>query len=210
MKTLITIWCHREVSDTVWRHMTYWVAHSSDILFVCPNNSVLDTTWPVLAMEPSKHNGVEINRKFRRMLEFWLKMAYDRFLFFEYDAICFAPDIPVLDPCKLYGNLFTSDQKAFQGHYFLHPPIMVHRPTLSRLVDFARTVHDETDRFWDRLLGYYCEFGKIPFGGYEGLGFARNTIEQKDIPEAVAARKAGAVFFHGIKSNSVLNALVAV
>lgn len=210
LKTLLTVMCHREVQATVDRHMPYWLAHKVDLIFLCPNNSVIETTYPVLAMERSSHSGTHINRKFRRMLEFWLTMDYERFLFFEYDALLLSngTEILSLDRGKLHGNLFTSDQKEFKGHYFLHPPILVYRPVLEKLVAFAKTVPDETDRYWDRWLGYVCEYGNIPFTGYGPLGFARNTINPEDIPAAVEARRNGSIFFHGVKSDSVLQALL--
>ena len=187
--------------------MPFWLAHKCDLIFLCPFNSVIETQYPVIAMEPSMHNGTAINRKFRRMLEFWLTMAYDRFFFFEYDALCLSPELPEISNNRVYGNLFTSDQKEFQGHYFLHPPIAMQRPALEHLVSYARTVPDETDRFWDRLLGYYVEYGKIPFSGWGDIGFARNTIEPQDIPSAVSARKNGAIMYHGVKGEAVLRAL---
>lgn len=209
VKTLLTIWAHKEVQATVNRHMHLWEQHlNTDIVFICPTNSVIWTPYPVLAMEVSKHNGVEINRKFRKMLEFWLLCHHDRFMFCEYDAFCVSQDLPDLDAGKLYGNLFNSTEPQFKGHYYLHPPIVVCRPVLEDLVRFARTVPDETDRFWDRLLGYYCEYGKIPFSGYGERGFARNTIDPCEVPAAVDARRNGALMFHGVKSEAALRAIV--
>ena len=210
MKTILTVWAHREVQATVNRHLPYWPARQGDLIFLCPVDSVIETTYPVLAMERSMHHGTEINRKFRRMLEFWLTMDYERFVFMEYDALCLSPEFPELDPGKLYGNLFKSDQREFKGHFFLHPPITVCRPVLEKLVAFAKTVPDETDAYWDRYLGYVCEFGKIPFDGYWGLGYAQNTIQPEHIPAAVEARRNGAVMYHGVKSGAVLKAITSV
>jgi hypothetical protein len=204
--TLIIIMGHAEIQATFDRHLPLWEKHGCPLLVVCPVDSILSTKWPVLAMEKSSHNGPHINRKFRRILEFCQTMRYDRFVFMEYDALCIGC-IPTPGG-HITGNLFTSDQKEFQGHYFLHPPICFDQKALEPLVKFAKTVPDETDGFWDRYLGYLCEYGKVPFVGYEWLGFARNTIEPHMIPDAVAARKAGAVFFHGVKTEAVLNALL--
>lgn len=208
MSTLITIMAHAEAQDTFNRHLPYWHNHGCDILVMCPQDSVVKTLHTVVAIGTKSHHGSGANRRFRNLIRLLSKTEYDRFVIFEYDALCFGSQIPEFDNDSLWSNLFTDESNSFEGHHFLHPPLMASKAVITAFSEALEALPDNAERnFWDRAAGLACERSNIPMRGYGARGFSKNTIEPHDIPAAVAARKAGASLFHGIKSLEVLRLL---
>jgi hypothetical protein len=208
MKTLLTVMAHAEAQDTFDRHRMYWERHGFQVVVMCPIDSVVRTNHPLITIGRKSHHDAEANRRFKALLADLSKTSYDRFVIHEYDSLCFQDMHPQFNPDGVWSNLFTDDDPKWQGHHFLHPPLVMSREILTRVVETSRSVPDGVEHgFWDRMLGFICERGSIPMHGYGERGFSKNTILPSDIPAAVAARKAGAIMFHGVKSIEVLKAL---
>lgn len=210
--TLTVIMTHSKVQDTFDRHLPHWlrVSPREDILVAMPSGDTMHTDLMVTICGANQHNGPEVNRKVKQLFRFMEKFERGRFVFHEYDSLILAPEIPNLDDSMLWGNRFVNNgEKRFKGSQYFHPPITMSKAVLAYLNKVLDGIPDEAELgFWDRLIGYACDVGQLAASGYEQLGFARNTVEPRMIPEAVAARKAGAVFFHGVKSEAALNAIL--
>lgn len=211
MNTLIVIMAHSGAQATFDRHSPIWAKHDTDdILVFCPQDAVVKTEWPVLAIGSASHHDAMANSRFRRMLCYLETTRYQEFFVMEYDAICFDREVPGSFCGQINANLWqNTEPHRFKGSTYLHPPLAFSRDIMERINNAALTVPDaESEGFWDRQLGLWCDIAKITPAGWQERGFSRNTIEVGDIPAAVAARKAGATMFHGVKTEAVLKALV--
>jgi hypothetical protein len=208
--TLLIIMAHKEGQATFDRHCVHWAYHRAEILVFCPRNSIVQTSWPVLAIGTASHHDAMANWRFRQLFEVLERTIYDNFFLLEYDAICFHPELPLSYCGQINANLWQNTEPLrFKGSTYLHPPLAFSKDILKRINKAARTVPDsESEGFWDRQLGLWCDIAKVPPAGWNERGFSRNTIQDSDIPSAVTARKAGAFLFHGIKTLNVLNALM--
>lgn len=216
MKTLLTVMAHADAQHIFDRHFQYWNTGDHHVMVMCPQDSMVRSFVPVLGIGTKCHHGPASIARFRRLLHFLCETDYDWFIIHEYDSIELPTRNGVLhyaDPDKhwhrIYSNLFTADQPQFKGHHFLHPPLSMSKGVLKRIAQEGCHVGDDAEQsFWDRWLGLVCEQAGVEMKGYDDNGFSRNTIEQHDIPAAVAARRAGATMFHGVKSGEVLRQLV--
>lgn len=210
MSTLIFVKGHREIQPTFDRHLPYWQKLGFDIITISPEDRKLHgrgTT--VIPIGLSSHHSPWNNIRMKECIRIFLSLkAYHRTMICEYDALCLQEKLPILNPEGVWGHLFTSDQPEFMGHHYLHPPIIMSRDVAGRVLEEWDKHFDGLERcFWDRALGYVCERASIPMFGYGERGYAQNTIEPHHLEAAVAARKAGAIMFHGVKTPQVLNAL---
>lgn len=211
MKTLTVIMAHREAQGAFDRHLNFWKSHGTDLLVMCPQDSVVETNLQVLCLGKKGHHSAMANWRFKTLLQYLTKVSYEWFFLNEYDSLCLTPALPPCPTESISSNLFTANQPEFRGHHFLHPPLQFSQSVLGRIVTALNKLPDYSENgFWDRLLGYACELGKVPMAAYNNLGFSRNTIEPGDIQAAVQARKNGAVLYHGVKTEPVLRALRAV
>ena len=201
------VMAHAEAQPVFDRHLRFWEQEGT-LWAMCPQDTVIRTPYPVMALGVRGHHNPASIHRFKQMVRVALQMDFDWYAIEEYDSFCLAKEIPKQDGVIL-SNLFTANQPEFKGHYFLHPPLVCSRPVLSKIDDAMGRIGDDAEgSFWDRFLGYACERFNIEMRGYEKKGFSRNTIEPYDIPAAVAARKAGVVCFHGVKSEAALNAIL--
>jgi hypothetical protein len=204
------IMAHAGAQHIVDRHMPIWLAEpDTDVVLTAPRDSMVQSQWPVVAIGYASHHSPLAIQRFREILRFMSRMRYENYRLHEYDSLCIGPPtVAAYD--SLYSNLFFADQPQFKGHSFTHPPLTMGAVTIQRLVEAFDRVGDDVEKcFWDRAVGYLCEENNIPLKGYDARGFSRNTIEQGDIAAAVSAARAGAVMFHGVKSDAVLKAIRA-
>lgn len=210
ISTCHVVMAHAEVQATFDRHLVHWAKHGGLLMAMCPQDSVVRTHLPVLAVGTKGHHNPAAIYRFRQMLAFLVELDYEQYLIQEYDSVILQDITPEIRMDAIYSNLFTANQPEFKGHFFLHPPLMFGRDILFAVCDAMDLLPDDSEGcFWDRVLGYACESSGIAMNGWMSSGFSKNTIEQSDIPAAVAARKAGATMFHGVKSEAVLKALLS-
>jgi len=221
--TLIVVMAHKEAQETFDRHLPYWEAHGSPIVVWCPSTALVKTSHEQLGFGTPSHHDAEANRRFKAMCRMCLsKTEYDRFVIFEYDAICVRKDFPWgTDPLEIRGSWFHDKYKTcggtgWRGHWFCHPPFLIHRPAMEKIVSRQETFPDDIEAGnWDRMFGTAAE--------EEGLGmynlrstvppvaYTANSFEHGYYHEALAYAKSGAYMFHGIKTpyqlDSILNAM---
>lgn len=210
MNKLIVIMGHGKAQSVFDRHVPLWCENDSPTLVFCPGDDVVKTHWPVLSIGTSSHHDENANRRFKRLLQFMEKLSFDEFVIFEYDSFCLSNSIPE-SPCgKISGNYWkNNDPDRFKGSHWLHMPLAFSKDILERINKAAQGIPDSAEEgFMDRWLGLVCDVAGIQPAGWGKDGFSRNTIEPWDIPEAVAARKAGAFLFHGVKTEAALKAIL--
>jgi hypothetical protein len=209
--TLIIVMAHREAEPVCRRHLPYWKAHQHDLIFFCPNDSMLNLGFPCWGYGHASHHDTMANQRFLGLLGLLRNTIYKQFVIYEYDALSTKPDISrFCDVDLLYGNIFRDDRphRGFIGTTFIHPPLIFGRKVLTRLLHKPPDPSCEQG-FWDRMLGLMVERQKINTFNFldHNLGFARNTIEPHDLSDAHKAAKAGCQFFHGVKSEAALKAI---
>ena len=216
MKTLTCIQAHHGVEEICRRHLCYWSAHA-DVIFFCPWNSCLTGDWkePIILGLPgdlSSHHGTAATRRLRTLFKVLSAITnYDYYVVAEYDGIYLGE--PSVRNGELGGSLFldyTADSK-FVGHHFPHCPWTMDGWVLKRLLAGLNKLPDDAeDGMADRLIGLACEREGIPFHDFLAAheGYSQNTIEPKHEAELVAAVKAGAKMFHGVKSAWVLHTIL--
>lgn len=222
---------HRECQETFDRHLSLWEQHQCDMVVFTPEDATINTRGHFLwAYGPRGHHNAAANRRFKELLKMCARCDYTRFLICEYDALCLTPAIPIFyerthtdgrwlngknwERPYLCGNVFHDDtpDKKFVGRTFVHPPLIITKAGLNLLLPHLNALPDDAEGgFWDRLLGLACERAGIePMDFMEhGLGFARNTIEPDTVGDAHDAAANGAIFFHGVKGPSALEAIQA-
>lgn len=219
-KNLIVVMAHTDAQIVFDRHFGEWRKHPDSDLMVfypekepCMPDERLRNGVKLIGEGRAEHHGPESIRRFRWMLNLiasWKQ--YDRFTVHEYDSMAlwnpgfstFADD--------LGANVYRDDQpgRGFEGTTYLHPPLCLTRACIERVNTVAAGIPDSAERgFWDRWIGLVCEKGEIQTYDFltHGLGFSRNTINDGDIPNAVAAVAAGAVMLHGVKTRNCYEAV---
>jgi hypothetical protein len=219
MRTLITVMAHREAQDTFNRHFPFWWNLGHDMLVACPERQGvalpemrggtgkrLLTTFNVGKAE---HHGVQSILRFRAILEQMSGAGYDRYAFFEYDALCLANDLPPMF-ADVVGNVFTDSntESGFVGGMFVHPPIMFTAPALEWLVKIMETQMSLADEksVWDRWIGLALKKSNLTVGDLiqNGRGYSMNTIPPEKHEELFLAIRNGAVLVHGVKTPECL------
>lgn len=199
-----------EAQATFDRHLPYWRAHGFPLFVACPTDSVVNTGIPMFTIGRRSHHDAMANYRFRKTLEFLATVPSDWFVIHEYDSLCLEPVIPIIlfEHGRIMGNVFQNNDPNFEGSQFIHPPLLMDRETLLKIVSVGQDVPDEAEHgFWDRWLGLVCDRGGIEVCGYGNLGFSRNTIEAVDYSIARARVRDGAVMIHGVKTAKVLQGL---
>lgn len=213
--TLVCIMTHLQSQDLFDRHLGLWEAHCCPLVVFCPADAVVNPRGHhVWAYGTRSHHDAMANRRFKEMLNMLTWTQFDSFWIFEGDALCLAPCLPFADNhlAVLGANCFYDDRpdKPFEGSLFTHPPLYLSRAGLDAVLPHLNALPDEVNGgFWDRAYGLAIErAGITPFDFLKaGKGFARNTVELHDYKAAYEAAAAGAVMFHGIKSEQALRVI---
>lgn len=216
MKTLIAVMAHNE--PAIFNHLLpQWEKHGHPMVIYSPRDSVPQTSHNVWAFGERSHHDSEANRRFKNLLTQLALTEFDRYVIFEYDAVCLSDVLPIFQvksdkPEVLCGNVFRDDRpdRPYRGTTFIHPPLIIPKAIIGYLNASLSTLDDDCEGgFWDRMLGLAVEQRGIPLLNFfdHGLGFSRNTIEQHELGEAIQAVEQGAIFVHGIKRWSTFSAL---
>jgi len=218
-RTLVVIMAHKESQETFDRHLPLWSRHGHEMIVYCPCDSVIDPRGnPMLSFGRKSHHDAMANARFRELIRMLTWTQFGRFVVHEYDSLCVGDSIPhfVLDGTEgplLAGNVFRDvrPDRGFAGTTFIHPPFVFDYGTAKMILNaLDRVSMDLEFGFYDRLLGLVAERADIPLYNFmeNGSGFARNTIEEHDLNDAEAAASGGTVFYHGVKSQAALDAIL--
>lgn len=223
--TLVVIFAHSKARETLLRHWNHYERARSPFCVVQPENV------GVLAPVPPGHgnfigtlqvgrepytNGQNHALTFLATLQLLLDGQthagnWDQLCLTEYDSLFFGP-VPTLVGPGIMTTLAGHLNGDFRGSRFFHAPWVLQRNTAEfvverglRMLKADLSEHGYIDRFLGLLMDLYPEVPHIPSGCY-----SHNTI---DLPELVAeARLAiqnGSWHAHGIKTQSVFDALIA-
>lgn len=136
---------------------------------------------------------------------------YTDFLFTEADSIFVRP-MPILVPIGgIAATLSGHRSEGFRSDNFWHCPWYFTRLALEMFLKRSLIMLKlglNEQGFIDRFLGLYLELYSVPIRNLAGDGtYSRNTINDEHIDEARTAIAGGCWFLHGVKSQSVLDAI---
>lgn len=212
MKTLVCVMAHGGAQAVFNRHLKYWQAHNHPILTFCPSDdTVVGHGTEVVSFGRAGHHDASSLERFKYLLRLLTTRKEDWFALFEYDSICLSPALPDwLYVDGIWGNVHHEPHHSdFLGSRYLHPPLFFGRAGLEKIVATGDKYPQHFERnYWDRWVGLMAELGGVVINSYGNYGFSHNTIEPDYIPGAVEAARYGCLFFHGIKTQGCLDAIV--
>jgi hypothetical protein len=211
---------HKEAQEIFERHFPLWWDLGHELLVVYPKRSRVLIPMPrgkqerqVMQLEVGEpaHSGIESIVRFRTILEQMHGMGFDRYAFFEYDALCFGP-LPEMRG-DVAGNLFRDDSpnRGFIGTCFVHPPLMFTHKGLEMVVNMIRQMKLTDEKsVWDRFLGLCVERIGIPIWNFmdHNQGTSMNTWNDDDLPRLHKEIMKGASMVHGVKSKRAFDVAV--
>jgi hypothetical protein len=212
---LVIVLAHAGAQDCFDRHLPFWRGHGSDILVFCPEDAPVKTSLQTVLIGRAQHAGPTAGERFRKIWEAALNLNYDRYLYFEGDALSLDSRVPAFaqNETGFFGNEFSNNDPRFQGKRFHHPPYFCDRQSLWHYVKARREFPDGFEEgFSDRQISLVCDRAGIPFHGWSAAGFSRNTIEPGGptmMAQAAHAAREGSTMYHGVKHQAVLETLVA-
>lgn len=199
-----------EAKATFLRHLQYWLAEAQGIkenmTVWFPKNSwfhVEGISYQTVAGKG--HHELDSIIRFRYILDHLTNLDYDRFIIHEYDSISLEPVGE--QSAEIAGNFFTDEGTTFSSPIFPHPPLVISKVGLAKLVAEIRDMPLMSEGcYWDRWIGLAVHRAGMTYKSFlqDGSGFAQNTIHPfhwKDLEKAVFH---GARYIHGIKDQPCL------
>jgi hypothetical protein len=210
---------HKEAQSTFDRHFPIWRKLADqdghgDVLVAYPSNSrvMLPEKGNCQAVDCGKaeHTGLQSIVRIRTVFERMNFPGYDRYAFFEYDAIAFRWPTPGLN---IAAPVFRDDSptRGFIGTMFTHPPLFFSPVGLNTLVkEIQQMPMDAEKAVWDRWIGLAIQrTGMEPFDLLSsGQAYAENTIPIEHYTRLARAVRHGAYAFHGVKTQECLDVIL--
>lgn len=218
-KTLLVILAHSGASEALSRHWKFWELAGCEILGV--DRTDTRTQWPhkvgthnffdqiSVGME-SYASGENHLRRFIDVIEYCqiAHREHESYCVIEYDALTFGK-LPKGPINYFRSHLAGNRSPGFHGLGFYHCPWWVSARTAELMIDYGRRMLRAElyeQGFLDRWLGLMLDLYDIPVEA--AAAYSHNTL---DTPEKIeGAREAirrGAIFVHGVKTASQLEAL---
>jgi hypothetical protein len=212
MKTLITIMAHREAQEIFTRHFPVWWDLGHDLMIACPAQQSVALPEirrhgrhiQTLEVGKAEHHGFQSIVRFRTILEIMNGQGYDRYAFFEYDALCLGHDLPEFKG-DVAGNVFrdNSPDRGFEGTMFSHPPLVFTAAGLAKIVEVMTQLPLSAEKsVWDRWFGLAVEKSGLAIHNFleHEQGFSANTIEKNQLDQLFRSIRGGVSMVHGVKS----------
>ena len=200
------VFSYSDAQDCIDRHIDLWRKYSFDLFFYSSEDSFPINTYghKLYKIGKSGHNGEDSIKKHILFLNHMLKLGYDWYLINDYDSINLMNPVDIVDNPAIFGNVFNQslvDQSRWESPIFIHPPIVIHKTIMSKILELNLSP-DKEHGFFDRWLGLCCvKLGINPENFLlQKIGYAMNTIEKEDLRPQIREKK----FIHGIKSKEVL------
>lgn len=186
-----------------------WERLGLPIKLICPSDNPVSSRHPVTLVGHRQHHGRAAIERFALLLHQGVQSGHPYILFNEYDSLLYHLPEAMRSQPGVHGFVWTDGdpRNGFVGRHFIHPPIFMDRGSAASILSGAakfRSLGDERG-FWDRWLGMICEKARVPMHTTERHHFTRNTIEQSHLGMLLGALKAGATWFHGVKSQEAFN-----
>ena len=215
-KIIQPIMVHNGAEHTVARHLSIWERITKDIVFISPEdsqmqNSFLTTHYAKAGIGKAEHHGEISAQRIELIFEFLLSLKWDYCLLNEYDS--FATNI-TRKGYAISGGLsaalyFQNKSIKFKRRFYLHYPMLFTKEAMS-IVYFNMSKIKTNDRYFsDRFIGGAAEIGKVPINDLKRkkLAFSKNTIGEKHVGDLEKALRLGALFFHGVKTEHILQVI---
>lgn len=204
---------HGKARDQILKHIPVWKQTCDELLFFTPVDDRLNIGYPEYSVGTSGRYDAQTNLRCREALRIGGMLDTDCVMLIEWDSFCWQiPGWP--KPDEVMAPQFWEPQVGlkFKGSYYLHFPQLFSRSAaIATVAAMDKLPLDAEFGFTDRYVGYAVEQAacvKVDDLIKKGRVYTLNHITAADVPAAVAAIKAGAIWHHGIKDDFVLQALI--
>lgn len=197
------ILAHGAAADCVSRHWSNWQAAFSEIILISPTDDPLPNSCQI---GTSCRNGQGIMERM-----FFASVMASRFpscAILEYDALAFLnmDRLDIQSGAMYCSVVFQNDDDRFAASTYGHCPWIA---TGADWWKIARAGADFQHGNNDRWLAQACQLSGIKqFGTINSYSTDRDWPEER-ISEAIQAKRDGAIFIHGVKSEEVFNRIMA-
>lgn len=214
--TLIAIMAHKDIKDTLERHLPFWYRYNYDIRVFSPADNAIhgDAIARGMGVEcqvvgSRGHNGQSAMARFIYLLSFLATdEVYGRIILAEYDSLITQLIWPDPDEDEVAAMFFHKGDSNFTAEFYPHPPLFMRRETLLRIVQNGLMAPEAEGGMWDRWFGRAMELSGVKPKNMIDQGFSRNTVHPAHYPDLTKAVAKGAWLFHGIKDAAALDIIV--
>lgn len=209
MKVCTTVFGHAEGAKIARRHLPIWQAHTDNLLIISPTDSPL--TFDGVACRQHGLSGRDGEDAIRRTLfgfQASLEIEADYYVFAKYDSFLISRPRPRVG---LQINA-QADQAPgdFSSRWFFHGPWVIDAATMRTLAEQA-TLEPFEGGYVDRWISAQTFRLNLPTFDlqFAGEGFSRTAISSWwECIRAVSLAASGAYAFHGVKSATLLDAIL--
>lgn len=214
MRTAICIVAHAGDQKLFDQNWYLWARYGFSTFVATPSDAPVKCDAPRYTLV-TNDGGKNHVRRWRELLRVLATCPEDRFVLFEPDSFCLAPEIPKFygigpdrakrfDQAMIVGNVkhgIPAHASVSSPYYILHPMIIT-KAAVEQLADAFASVPDTFEGgHSDRalyLLASQCGIRIADFQRY-GMGYADIRIFPSEIPAMRKAIEAGAIMIHGLK-----------
>lgn len=200
---------HKEAIPTVKSHLPIWEGITNELFFISPIDSQMNIKGiKEIAIGEAEHHGEKSAQRIIQIFEFALRLNWEYILLMEYDSFALeVAEIDLPDESGVSAPVYLqNNHKKFTAKFSLHYPMLFTRDGFGKTYNYLNKVVDCNDRYYsDRFIGKAVEISQIPVKNLFSINraFTRNTITKDYEPALQRAIKAGAKFFHGVKSSYI-------
>ncbi len=214
--TLGIVLAHGKAINACRRHLPHWLAVCDRLVFFTPVDDRLSSPdFVEYSVGKSAAYSPETNLRTREALRFAAFTTYRYVALFEYDSFLLGPvpsEAIASDACA--PLCYDPESKKFKGPFFAMFPMLFTRRALWDVVEVMDKLPlDAEGGFTDRYIGHALAQAKLNIHDLRAspenaaLVYAKNTIDQKDWPDALKAYAGGAYWTHGVKDAATLDQL---
>jgi hypothetical protein len=204
---------HKEAVPVVRRHLPIWERALGDFVFTSPEDSAMDQSdLKEVLIGKAEHHGELSARRIIKIFEYALSKKWEYFCLLEYDAIVldFPKDVIPERGGVSAAKYVQNKPHKFTAKFYLHYPMLFTREGARKVLELLPSIGGNDRQFSDRFIGKAVQLGEIPVKNLIKLNLAwtKNTITEKHRIPLKKARKKGAVFFHGVKTEEILRIII--
>lgn len=183
----------------------FWQVFSRDVILVSPQDDPVGQGAREVLAGNSSRFGPDNNRRIKAAFAAAAREDVSHVWIHEWDSLAVVLDEAMLPPAggmTAYWRKSLKPLSRYRAPYFPWFPQLWTIEGVRRVSKALNALPDHAERGWpDRFLGAAMLDAKIPVK-HQPRFFGEHTIEKFN--RVVAARRAGAVWLHGIKSHNTL------
>lgn len=212
-ETLVLVQAFAPYRDMVIRHLPFWRRHGCRVVVSSPRNSFCDVPGvECVAHGTEGHVGPGSLDRWKETMLWLAGQDHSFFLMHESDSICLEDEIPL----RYYtqSDTFFSNEAADNAvppvqQVFCVAPWFFSHTVLQRFNRAFETVAYRAPYHGDRWVGQVLEEGGIPHRPFSpGITCGTLRIDSRDLLQVCDAVVRGVIMVHGIKTASVLKAVL--